>query len=160
MAHRPHLLFRQQYPRRACCRRADGGVRSPSDNVPSLPTAEERRTSRDGCLPGSLNRGRARVGMIRSAITSTPAASSGPTSPRGWWLGPKGVRPGYGACKSPYADAVPPVYGAGLRHPRMVKDAERSNPMASPRVQNGAGEPQGTLREVWGEMPEEAKALL
>ena len=32
--------------------------------------------------------------------------------------------------------------------------------MASPRVLIGAGEPQGTLLEVWGEMPEEAKALL
>jgi hypothetical protein len=32
--------------------------------------------------------------------------------------------------------------------------------MASPRVLIGAGEPQGTLSEVWGEMPEEAKALL
>ena len=33
-------------------------------------------------------------------------------------------------------------------------------PMASPRDPSGAGEPQGTLWEVWGEMPEQAKALL
>ena len=32
--------------------------------------------------------------------------------------------------------------------------------MASPQAPIGAGELQGTLLEVWGEMPEEAKALL
>lgn len=32
--------------------------------------------------------------------------------------------------------------------------------MASPRALIGAGEPQGTPWEVWGEMPEEAKAFL